>query len=322
MSSLLNQKRKTKKLRKSLILLCFLLFIFLFLSYNEYISFVLNYLYCGLTYHQYIKPDNVIHSINNRKDAKQVVPKILHQTYKDFNNIPEHWKNSSESCRLLHKDWKIMLWTDESAREFIKTHYSKEDLDNYDSYPYNIQRIDVLRYYILYYYGGVVIDMDIGCRLSLEPLLEYDFVVPLTQPIGFSNDFIVSSPNHPFMEYMINHLKEYNRIYLDNYYVSVMFSTGPMYLTQLFMRYMKEKQHGQMTQMTNIVNIAIVNNVKNYVMYFEDKSISMVKNEEDEIYFLSDELYGGSKDNENNEYRLFNHVEGSSWHDNEMNIHK
>ena len=33
----------------------------------------------------------------------------------------------------------------------------------FDSYPYNIQRADVIRYFALAYYGGTYLDLDLVC---------------------------------------------------------------------------------------------------------------------------------------------------------------
>jgi len=36
---------------------------------------------------------------------KQLIPKIIHQTYANT-NLPEHWRVASDSCRTIHKDYK------------------------------------------------------------------------------------------------------------------------------------------------------------------------------------------------------------------------
>ena len=51
------------------------------------------------------------------------------------------------------------FWTDESSRDFIAKEYS-DFLETYDSYPYTIQRADVIRYFVLVHYGGTYIDLD------------------------------------------------------------------------------------------------------------------------------------------------------------------
>lgn len=52
----------------------------------------------------------------------QLIPKILHQTYKNA-SIPERWQGPQQSCIDLHSDWDYYLWTDDKAREFIAAEY-------------------------------------------------------------------------------------------------------------------------------------------------------------------------------------------------------
>jgi mannosyltransferase OCH1-like enzyme len=97
----------------------------------------------------------------------QLIPKIIHQTFKNT-SIPEHWTEPVAKCKELHPDYEYMLWTDESARDFIAEHYPLF-LPTFDGYPYTIQRADVIRYFILNHYGGVYIDMDLVRALHRSP---------------------------------------------------------------------------------------------------------------------------------------------------------
>jgi mannosyltransferase OCH1-like enzyme len=45
------------------------------------------------------------------------------------------------------------------ARTFIATHYPWF-LDTFNGYKYPIQRADSIRYFALYHYGGIYIDLD------------------------------------------------------------------------------------------------------------------------------------------------------------------
>lgn len=47
----------------------------------------------------------------------------------------------------------------ESSRTFIEDEFSWF-LPTYDGYKFPIQRIDVLRYFLLRHYGGIYLDMD------------------------------------------------------------------------------------------------------------------------------------------------------------------
>src|SRR4051812_26017051 len=72
---------------------------------------------------------------------------------------------------------EYMLWTDASSREFIAKHYSWF-LDTFDAYKYSIQRADAIRYFVLHRFGGIYLDLDIGCLRPLDPLLIYPVILP------------------------------------------------------------------------------------------------------------------------------------------------
>ncbi|KIJ56697.1 glycosyltransferase family 32 protein [Sphaerobolus stellatus SS14] len=122
-----------------------------------------------------------------------------------------------------------MLWTDASAREFLAEHY-EWFLSTFDAYTYPIQRADALRYFVLHYYGGVYIDLDIGCRAPLDPLLTFPVILPKTIPVGISNDLMFAEKGHPFMDQTIHNLLTFDHSLILNY-PTVMFSTGPMFLS-------------------------------------------------------------------------------------------
>ena len=124
---------------------------------------------------------------------------------------------------------EYMLWTDAGSREFIANHYPWF-LDTFDAYPYPIQRADAIRYFVLYHYGGVYIDLDIGCLRPLDPLLVFPVILPKTIPVGVSNDLMFSEKGHPFMAQTIHNLVTFDHNWILNY-PTVMFSTGPMFLS-------------------------------------------------------------------------------------------
>ncbi|ANB15855.1 mannosylinositol phosphorylceramide synthase catalytic subunit SUR1 [Sugiyamaella lignohabitans] len=167
-------------------------------------------------------------------DRKLIVPKIIHQTYKN-ETIPEPWLAPQKSVRDLHPDFEYILWTDETARNFIKEHYDWF-LPTYDNYPYPIMRADVMRYFILYHYGGVYIDLDNGCDFRIDPLLAFPAWLRKTVPTGVSNDIMGAVPKHPFFLYVIDNLQRYNHNWLVSY-ITIMYSTGPLMLSVVWKRY-------------------------------------------------------------------------------------
>lgn len=124
---------------------------------------------------------------------------------------------------------EYMLWTDTGSREFIAEHYSWF-LEIFDGYKYNIQRADAIRYFVLHHYGGIYMDLDIGCLRPMDPLLVYPVILAKTIPVGVSNDLMFSAKQHPFMEQTIHNLATFDHSWVLNY-PTVMFSTGPMFVS-------------------------------------------------------------------------------------------
>lgn len=171
-----------------------------------------------------------------------------------------------------------MLWTDATSHEFIAEHYPWF-LETFDNYRYPIQRADAIRYFILYHYGGIYMDLDIGCLHPLDPLLKYPVVLPKTIPVGVSNDLMFAEKGHPFFKQTMENLERFDYSWVLNY-PTVMFSTGPMYLSA---------QYGL------------------YVAANPDIALT-------EIRILPKSLYGKNAKEHEAPRAFFSHFYGSSWH--------
>ncbi|QID88375.1 zinc-finger protein [Saccharomyces pastorianus] len=170
----------------------------------------------------------------NVASKPQLIPKIIHQTYKT-EEIPEHWKEGRQKCLDLHPDYKYILWTDEMAHEFIKEEYPWF-LDTFENYKYPIERADAIRYFILSHYGGIYIDLDDGCERKLDPLLAFPAFLRKTSPMGVSNDVMGSVPRHPFFLKALKSLKHYDKYWFIPY-ITIMGSTGPLFLSVIWKQY-------------------------------------------------------------------------------------
>ena len=83
-----------------------------------------------------------------------LVPPILHHIALGKRHVKTSWLNARESCLQYHPGWESYLWTDENSSQFVEEHYPSFKR-TWDNYRYPIQRIDALRYMVLYKYGGV-----------------------------------------------------------------------------------------------------------------------------------------------------------------------
>lgn len=102
------------------------------------------------------------------------IPKIIHQTWK-IEKIPSEWQEYHKTWKdkFPSPEYKHILWTDKMIRDFIKENYGWF-LDTFDSYPKGIQRADVIRYFLLYHYGGIYADLDCEVRENFYNDLDQD----------------------------------------------------------------------------------------------------------------------------------------------------
>jgi len=172
------------------------------------------------------------------------IPKIIHQTWKN-ESIPQEMATFQQTWKEHHPGWEYRLWTDRDNREFLENYYSWF-LPVYDAYRENICRVDAVRYFIMYHYGGLYVDLDFECLRPVDQLLEEHRLIFGLEPdahvdlpqVKFRNfkqivcpSFIASEPAHPFWSYFFQYL-------VLNYYLpDPLDATGPFALTRAYNEY-------------------------------------------------------------------------------------
>ena len=229
------------------------------------------------------------------------IPRLIHQTYKNT-TIPQPWLQPYTSCRTSHQqqNWTFIFWTDANATDFIAAKYPWF-LPTYLSYPYPIQRFDVIRYFILHHYGGIYLDLDVGCRRDLHPFLSFDVLLPHTHPVGVSNDVMMSVPGHPFFEQVIQNLESARRwswMWMFKY-PRVLFSTGSMFLTGQTLLYWNT-MNSRPTSIAKSTEHTRATTIKG--------SHSQSCQRLGDLRIIPQSLY------ESGDFAFFDHYPGSSWH--------
>jgi mannosyltransferase OCH1-like enzyme len=173
-----------------------------------------------------------------------MIPHIIHQTWKN-ENVDEHLAVLAETWREKHPGWGYKLWTDGMNRTFIAENYP-DFLNTYDNYPHNIQRVDAVRYYILYHMGGVFIDMDFECLQNISPLLNNNECVFGLEPDEhctrfnkekiLCNAFMACTPGNLFFETICTELKIQGGMAdtAGASWMQILETTGPFKLTRIF----------------------------------------------------------------------------------------
>ena len=173
-----------------------------------------------------------------------MIPRIIHQTWKS-SDLPDRYRTLAGSWTRSHPRWQWRLWTDADNLRLVEQEFP-ELLALYQSYPYPIQRIDMIRYLILYRFGGLYVDLDFECFKPVDPLLSGQTCVLSLEASAHnsvhgtrrivSNAFMAAVPEHPLFAAVIKDLQSHrsrqtqpDRIVLD--------TTGPMMLTRVVDRF-------------------------------------------------------------------------------------
>ncbi|ATP55375.1 glycoside transferase family 32 [Pedobacter ginsengisoli] len=136
-------------------------------------------------------------------------------------------------------------------REFIKRFFP-DFLLQYDSYEKNIQRVDAVRYFILYKIGGVFIDMDFECLKNIEPLIsDCDSVFGLEPREHceqfrknkiICNAFMATKPENDFFKTICSILPSYTWKNEESYIKNILSTAGPFALTDIYNNYERKEE--------------------------------------------------------------------------------
>ncbi|OQR90198.1 hypothetical protein THRCLA_22576 [Thraustotheca clavata] len=140
-------------------------------------------------------------------EKKSTIPRIIHQSWKAADNIPELFAPWMQSWHRQNPTWKYVFWDDNDNLALFEKHFPK-----YYHIATSIGKIhlaDMARYALLYLYGGVYVDCDFECKASFDDLLEEELFLS-TEPFVHAvllenankpilcNAILASRPRHPF----------------------------------------------------------------------------------------------------------------------------
>lgn len=186
-------------------------------------------------------------------------PKIIHQLYNFWDNkIPSNIRQRIDNWKKLHPDYKYILWNKQKSRDFIKKKFNWF-LPIWDKYQYTIQRVDAIRYFILYEYGGVYSDIDLDPVKCIDPLLKKysDKKILLYKSPNsglITNDFMVSRKKEPFWKSVWYELIKNHQVDYYSKHLTVMYSTGPLMLDYIY------EQHKNRKSSAYCVPTSLINN--------------------------------------------------------------
>ena len=225
-------------------------------------------------------PLTVLKSVDNKTHVNGF-PKIMHHIFEKLDGKPrkKEWEDAHKSCMSMSSDFKHMMWNTSTIRQFLLKEYSWF-VPTFDSYKYPVQRFDVARYFLLYHYGGVYIDMDIYCREQLSAVISSfpqnsRVILRATHPANdVATSLLFGHTKNTFFYFVTQRLQGAKH---DSFlpYISIMFSTGPRFLSNSYYDYEHFSQFKSQLGRTRIDSSGIyILQQKIYKQLFDDMGSS------------------------------------------------
>ncbi len=146
------------------------------------------------------------------------IPRIIHFVWLGPSSLPSSSIKNIASWIKKHPHWECYLWTDRIRSGLHELPGLKQKLVKDFTFSqlgkcfvtantYR-EKADVLRYELLYQFGGVVIDHDVACHRTFAPFNKsYDFYASLqplrnatlSSSVVVSNSIMGAKPHHPIM---------------------------------------------------------------------------------------------------------------------------
>jgi mannosyltransferase OCH1-like enzyme len=190
---------------------------------------------------------NIWQNLNNNQSRRKI-PRYIHQIWiSSINNeeMYDRFQIASNACKELHSNYNYTLWTHDKILIWLKIYYSWF-LPVYQSYRYDMQRIDAMKYFLLFHFGGIYIDLDVKCKVqdlitAMLPLDKRDHEPDIifhmgTEGISANTDIIAAKKYHPFFKLAISQLKSANRWFYF-YHFTIILSAGPTFLYGIYRQY-------------------------------------------------------------------------------------
>jgi len=156
------------------------------------------------------------------------IPKVIHQIHlgsKPLSNQELKWQ---KTWKDHNPDWEFIFWDDEALKSIDII--NKKYLDDCDNYS---MKSDILRFDILYQFGGLYIDTDFECLKPLDPFFDNrDFIVCRQNPNGPSicGAFFAATQYNSLVRKLLDGIPQRSITHKGKHCVA---KYGPTYITDI-----------------------------------------------------------------------------------------
>jgi len=209
----------------------------------------------------YVKYKIYKHKKNTSNAGSRYIPKVIYQLCPDKTNLHPKILTNIKKLKQLNPSYEYILMDDNDILEYM----SQRSPELYRSYlkinpSFGAARADLFRYILLYDRGGIYLDLKSSASIPFDEMLKEDdeYIIShwpfpshsaslpgLTNGRGeYCQWFLISKPQHKFLEATINlvcqNIETYNHEYWKSYIkdhndsmgIVVLNITGPLAYTR------------------------------------------------------------------------------------------
>lgn len=147
----------------------------------------------------------IVTCINKSKDSASSIPKVIYQTYKNKDLIPQ---KVYDNIKKYAPEYKHIIYDDNECINFIKENFGDELVDLFNKYT-GAHKADIFRYLILYKNGGIYLDIKIELTKPLRDIFNDDITYTILSKYSSScmQGVIATPKNNPLFMRLINLMK-------------------------------------------------------------------------------------------------------------------
>jgi mannosyltransferase OCH1-like enzyme len=170
------------------------------------------------------------------------VPAHIFQTW-ETTDVPVRWREAQRTVLERNPTAQYTLITD-AARYEVLHQYFPELIPTMQRFPYAVQRADLIRYVLMYVYGGIYLDLDYVCLQSLHtlaaelpPQCDVGLIWSNNRSQYVTNSFLMSRPGSTFWLDVITAACRPAPWWAVTQHAVVFATTGPQMLNNVWHRY-------------------------------------------------------------------------------------
>lgn len=200
-------------------------------------------------------PDKILEDNIN----KNIIPNILFQTYYNKTVIPNY---ILENVQLYAKNYKYYLLDDNDALKFLNTYFDVKIVNKFNNLKLGAHKADLLRYCLLYIYGGIYIDIKTILIKNLDDIFvnkSYFYTCLSINKKDLYQGIIASPPQNIIFLALINFIVNTRQNKIDNFY--------SIFVKDMYFKILSDLK-------TKKINLGLNNGINNNYYIFEEKCIS------------------------------------------------